>query len=719
MSLTKEAERKIEELLNKAQHDGLLTSAKALCQLLEEQGLMYEVRVHSKYVGVHPLNRDGCGVSSKGVQDLITNVSHIGWDWAAVKALAVEVDSSTLGEVLAFNRHLVSSSQGVLAPIEEPIRFVSLEGSHTNQALRAFHYQCPHPSDVLTEGGKLSIHKLMARDSAFADAVVNGLNWKVIAASALVRFPTMAFVLQAAGNAAGQVSQGESELQLLRRVHSAWKIEHAVSASAVDFGKVKSRVLASSQTHAECVPYLYAFVLKFCGGHGAELLSESEAYIRHNSVATKRLGQAFFQALSLDTRGQAADMNARVRHALLKLAYTPDETVSKNDISRLVQSTDKSLQAKVKEADHILTDMRAYLKSHNVLEQCLNLVHKFDMDAVRFLLGRRLGRKYLSVAGIAHDFLLDVRTSTGVDVPLKFETEAGLTTDFPTPSEPQASAGSKKSQTIQMCELDGNAQLSNITELLNARGISTGGHIRNKADGSTAVIKSMDQTSGKALIELPDLSQSSLQLDDLLNGQWIVFKPKTAPQQMDVSGYQGLDTSEYELHVLRAKVVVAIDDVLQLHAGVQNSLKILSKPRRVEVLKNFTKGSCVIVPCSTKLVSKECSIDEIPSGALALGELTPGLQFWLAQQTTLPTADKPAGFVSAFWFIETTSEKDEVNVEQMFVKPSSFPLLKIPIYKNSKPLKAGDVLKVLDSNDKDTAGEPVVSEQKGKKRKTV
>lgn len=712
MAIPKEASIKIQELLAKAQHDSLLTSYKSLCSVLQEHGLLYEVRVHSKYVGVHPLNRDGCGVNARGVHDLINNISHIGFDWGAVKALAVEVDNTSAASVLEFNRKLVASSQGALAPIEEPIRFVSLEGSHTNQALRCFHYQCSHSSEMLTESGKLSTHKLQLRDAAFADAVQNGLTWRVVSGSVISAFPAMAFVLQAAGNAAGQISQGESEMQLLRRVHSAWRFEHALSGSNVDFTKVRSRVLASSQTHAESIPYLYAFVLKFCGGHGAELLLETEAYVRHHSSPTKRLGAAFFHALSLDTKGHIADMNARVRHALLKLACLPDESINKSDISKLIQASDKTVHAKVKEADSIMTELRAHLQKHNVLEQCIDLMHQFDMDVIRYLMGRRLGRRYLTVGGLAHDFLLQVSTVTNVNVPSRFEGEASQTTDFPVEANPSSSSGIKSNQ-IYMCELNDKAQLSNTDELLKLRGIAVDSHVRRKGDGTTGVIKSMD--ADVATVALDNNVSVAVPLSDLMNGQWVTFKAKLVTQQMDVSACIGTETVEYRLHVLRANVVVAIDGIIQDSLNSNKSLKVLNKPRRVEVLKSFSKGSLVIAPCSTRLVSKKCNIDEVPTSALQLGELMPGVHFWLSQQTTIPTSEKTEGFVSPFWFIETSTEKEEVNLELCYVKSTAVPKLRIPVYKNTKGIKAGDVLKLWDS----PAGEsePVVVESESKRRK--
>ena len=204
-------------------------------------------------------------------------------------------------------------------------------------------------------------------------------------------------------------------------------------------------------------------------------------------------------------------------------------------------------------------------------------------------------------------------------------------------------------------------------------------------------------------------------LSDLMNGQWAPFKAKLVTQQMDVSACVGTETAEYKLHVLRANVVVAVDGSVQDSLNSNKSLKVLNKPRRVEVLKPFSEGSLVIAPCSTRLVSRKCNIDEVPTSALQLGELMPGVHFWLSQQTTIPTAEKSDGFVSPFWFIETSTEKEEVNLELCYVKSTAVPNLRIPVYKNTKGIKAGDVLMIWDK----PAGEsePVVVESESKRRK--
>ena len=73
MALTSELKTKIEELLNTAEHGTLVRSMESVYRLLEENRLMSEQRISARFIGVHPWNRDGSGVSSGHVAELLSS----------------------------------------------------------------------------------------------------------------------------------------------------------------------------------------------------------------------------------------------------------------------------------------------------------------------------------------------------------------------------------------------------------------------------------------------------------------------------------------------------------------------------------------------------------------------------------------------------------------------------------------------------------------------
>jgi hypothetical protein len=716
MAVAPEVAQKLKALLEKAEKESMVSCTRAICTLLKENGLMYEVKVHSRYIGVHPLNRDGFGVSAAAVQSLISNVAHIGWEWSAVKTLAVEVNDANYDSVHKFNSVLVETSMGALAPLDDRIKFASLEGSHTNQALRCFHASSPHPNDSLTEEGRLSLAKLKAKDPEFFNAATNGMTWQILSADIVDMFPSLAHVLQAAGNASGQVAQGEPEIQVMRRVYNSWRAElllATASGHTIDFTRVKARVLASSTLHSDVIPHVYTFLLKFGGGQTADLLNETEGFVRHNGAATRKLGPLFFQALGLDARGKSESMLVRLRHALLKLGYMPEETVTKGDVNKLIHSNDVQVIRKSTEAETLMAELREGFKQNGIYNKCVHILHMFDTDAVRFMLGRKLPRKYASVAGIAYDAVKLAVEQSGVQMISllqKFEHAGSLTEDWLAPETVSA-----YTMTSVMRELDTHGRLKNTETVYAAKGYVVGAHLRRKQDGEfcTAVLSSFN-SDGSVSLDTGGPGHAQITIAELAS--WSVFKPK-GEAFTDVSALQAHKSEEFEMFVAKAKVALAVQTLMTEHAKSYDSIQLmLGKPRSVTTTRSFNKGTLIIVPASMKITIKECTRDQVPNGVAYCGEAKTGHHCWLAQHTVLPNDTRSDGFVCAWWFIDVGDEPDDGNMVLTTVKVAGHDSLKIPVLKNIKPLKDGDKLSLVQhANKSDDKGQ----EPKKKARKSA
>ena len=76
--------------------------------------------------------------------------------------------------------------------------------------------------------------------------------------------PRIAFLVQAAGNTAAQISRSEHQLQLVRKIYNCWYEEHmralrngvAREDIKVDFELVKKKVLLSKPPTAACFPWM-------------------------------------------------------------------------------------------------------------------------------------------------------------------------------------------------------------------------------------------------------------------------------------------------------------------------------------------------------------------------------------------------------------------------------------------------------------------------------
>ena len=70
-------------------------------------------------VGVHPDNREGCGLVPIDVHDLLLRIVNDGWSYSEVDALAAEIPPNDEGQKWrAFNEQLAAMSNDLLAPIK-------------------------------------------------------------------------------------------------------------------------------------------------------------------------------------------------------------------------------------------------------------------------------------------------------------------------------------------------------------------------------------------------------------------------------------------------------------------------------------------------------------------------------------------------------------------------------------------------------------------------
>ena len=109
-----------------------------LLDTLEKAGLVYKAKLAPQQVGARPQNRDGLGIVSDAVHDLLDCIVEVGYMPQKVDAVAVEIPDGTEGdEIRRFNHKLVCMSSGRLGIMRaDKLRAATLCGPHTNFALR-------------------------------------------------------------------------------------------------------------------------------------------------------------------------------------------------------------------------------------------------------------------------------------------------------------------------------------------------------------------------------------------------------------------------------------------------------------------------------------------------------------------------------------------------------------------------------------------------------
>ena len=165
----------VDAFLATAESGNLVKSMRDLMSLLTSEGVVVPMRLKPGLVGVHPENRNGCGVNPGNCLQLLSNVYDVGFSYDEIRAVAVEATP----ECIDFNRKLVEASSGVLPAFDGGLRFVSLSASHTNQALRCLAASTSHSDERLTIDGRLSMEKVGRHDQLLHEAAREGLVWQL------------------------------------------------------------------------------------------------------------------------------------------------------------------------------------------------------------------------------------------------------------------------------------------------------------------------------------------------------------------------------------------------------------------------------------------------------------------------------------------------------------------------------------------------------------
>ena len=368
MLLGSAAREEIETAVRHAHETGQVVQAhRMLMAALKRHGLMREAELEPDQVACSPLNRDGFGLSGPDIHNLTQKVAQVGWDDRETRGICLELAPHD-EQVLAFNRKLCEDSGGLIPPINEiQVRYASLAGSHTNAMLRALRHGAVHPQGgQLCIDGHLSMARVEAIDPSFAEAARRGMRWKVICMEVL-DVNGVSEVVQAACNTGTQISKGEHEFQILKRILAMIKLsQHA------EWDKIKIRILASRPMCASACPYMFTFLMRF---YQAELFARAAERVKR-SLHTGQLGSDFYAALSGNCKDQS-QQHIVFRYAVFSQAYASEKKViAAADVKRMLAVQD--LQPAILQAQELMQKMRPLVREAGLQGQDLDALDKFE-----------------------------------------------------------------------------------------------------------------------------------------------------------------------------------------------------------------------------------------------------------------------------------------------------------------------------------------------------
>ena len=158
MPLDPAVKSELQAVVSEAQQTGIVVGMQKVLAKLSSSGLLRVQQIAPQFVGCHPLNRDGFGVSATHTHGLLGDICSVGFDAKQIDAICMDVASE---DIFDFNHRLAEESGGALPPIaKHQLRHASLSASHTNAALRCILASTPHdPSSPLVVQGKLQLEQ--------------------------------------------------------------------------------------------------------------------------------------------------------------------------------------------------------------------------------------------------------------------------------------------------------------------------------------------------------------------------------------------------------------------------------------------------------------------------------------------------------------------------------------------------------------------------------
>lgn len=421
--------KELTDAVQDAQKSGIVQGMQKVLALLSKHGLLQSQVIEPGLVGIHPSNRDGLGIVPHSVHQLLEDIASVGFDSRQCDPLCTDVAP---GDRLIerFNLQLAESSQGTIPAIEaNKLKYVSLSCSHTNTALRCIVSGAPHEYDgsELTIHGRLQLEQVRIKDPAMAQAAETGLTWRVINHEAMT-VDGLADLLQAAANTSAQLSRGESEFQILRRVINMINVKG--SAGQVQFAAVKSMIMRTKPQCADAIPEMFTFLVRHgAAKHLQEKLLMTEQRMKACKVECRSLGKDYFHALGMDPKDTRQDPLVILRHAVLAFGYcNPNpKQISVQDVRKLVVK-DPVIHEKLKKGQDFLKKMRAMVhgseskikdleKEH--ADQVLEALHSFEDNVVLFVMDKKIA--FPSLQHIGWSLVNAVEKITGSKITNEFD----------------------------------------------------------------------------------------------------------------------------------------------------------------------------------------------------------------------------------------------------------------------------------------------------------
>lgn len=653
---------------------------------LVDQKLAWTMKVPPKFVGVHPANRGGYGVSAVEVHALGRDIVQMGWSPAAT-AHAVCIEDGPDKSIAKFTARLSRGTPGLGVVEESTIKYGSLACSHTNQFLVAVLSQVESEHESLTIAGRMSQAKLGARDPKLAEALEHGMSWLVLSSQVAELYPRLPDLIQHARNATGAVQRLESEFAILSKIQAMVALR---GSGSVDWARIGEAVGARSKLAKAEIGSLLRFVQLFGGGDDGRFIRDLEHFSKVFVPTGRVVPIATFAALT-ELKLAPADVPPFFISAVIKAqAGCPPSKVA-NGICRFISPAEIASLAGPRrqlmaEAEGVLRACRSLVADGQVEDGALSkALARLDTFMARLVFGK--DSKFQSPTEVGAQFVDEVRAASpkGSTIVSPFGPRAAGV------QHGASAASSAEDTTIVQYDAQGSTKAPHRL-MLRAAGFVDGSMVKD-ADSQVFKLLSIDDEGQVTLQAIDAQGQpgAAIVVEYSKFGSAYQKTSHTVEVLADWTERRWSTSLSAKEQVAKSMVALA---VARLSEEPLPKLRIQAKPMRsVFAEAAVGVGKLVLVPETTKIGTSVV----VPAGGLSVASpIDLGGKHIVLMPPSLQEAIVPA------WMLRTVDDPEAANmhigsrtvsVATLFRRKSSEPIdIVMPALVNRMAVKVGDEL---------------------------
>ena len=590
----------------------------------------------------------------------------------------------------------------------------------------------PHKNTDLTVDGKLNPEKIIKKDPMMKEILNVGATWTWVPRRILLKYKGLDQIAQSAGNYINNCSKAEHDGQMLLKI--AGKIDAGKEYEAIHTDIMKNR-----PKHVESIPGMYQFLRKHGGGKGMKLAKQMCYFLRGETDTTRKVTADVWDALGLDFKGQ--NQLTMLRHAIMLLLYT-DENPKIATVSEIKSLVSKDLASTAADAETVIQELQDAIagSAHSSTPEVLAEFSRFMVLVVSWLLKKK---NATCIKQFLKTFDVELEKLTLNNLQWYFARQLANETNIqlgPTGlSEFELKLHPNKS-------VDQAEGASSINQVRDVTADNTQHILRDAGWKINDVVSHKDQPKENWIIT--KIGQGQVHLDyvpDLLDDDtaktaggkksesskkraapMVEFQTKVWKKQKvtetsvvpdDAPALE--ETSDYQLNLIKACAVIALNEALGKSEGTEN-LQLRLKPKCVVASDSIAKGKVHLVPTSIRISVQEkakCSVgcETYSNGSLFLGTFQlSGKQYYMfagGAQSSVPKGNHD-GLKAPFWALDVTHKVSEANcalsldLQNLKINVSKIDswmqggctadaIMKIPAIVSTKALSKGEKLKVF------------------------